>query len=99
MGSNSLVSAMNKDMVGLEFIHGDDRRDAAARFDGRYLGGAGWSRPRREEVVVAATPNDTQLDPHGTVHGGLAATMLDSCMGLAVMTLLKSRASARTIAT
>jgi len=35
-------------------------------------------------VVVAATPTDALLNPAGTVHGGFAATLLDSCMGLAV---------------
>jgi uncharacterized protein (TIGR00369 family) len=35
-------------------------------------------------VVVAATPTDELLNPAGTVHGGFAATLLDSCMGLAV---------------
>ncbi|MBN8940884.1 MAG: PaaI family thioesterase [Rhizobiales bacterium] len=39
-------------------------------------------------VVVTAVPKDTQLNPAGTVHGGLAATMLDSCMGLAVHSTL-----------
>ena len=37
-------------------------------------------------VVVTAEPNATHLNPAGTVHGGLAATMLDSAMGLAVQT-------------
>jgi acyl-coenzyme A thioesterase PaaI-like protein len=36
-------------------------------------------------VVVAAKPNYAHLNPFGTVHGGLAATLLDSCMGLAVL--------------
>jgi len=35
-------------------------------------------------VVVTALPNADHLNPAGTVHGGLAATLLDSCMGLAV---------------
>ena len=39
-------------------------------------------------VVATAVPTADQLNPHGTVHGGLAATMLDSCMGLAVQTML-----------
>jgi uncharacterized protein (TIGR00369 family) len=38
-------------------------------------------------VVVTAVPTAEQLNPEGTVHGGLAATLLDSCMGLAVRTL------------
>jgi uncharacterized protein (TIGR00369 family) len=40
-------------------------------------------------VVVTATPNGTHLNPAGTVHGGLAATLLDSCMGLAVQSTLE----------
>lgn len=37
-------------------------------------------------VVVTAHPGDAHLNPAGTVHGGLAATLLDTCMGLAVQT-------------
>jgi uncharacterized protein (TIGR00369 family) len=39
-------------------------------------------------VVVTITPDDTHLNPAGTVHGGLAATLLDSCMGLAIRSTL-----------
>jgi uncharacterized protein (TIGR00369 family) len=39
-------------------------------------------------VVVSASPNGTHLNPAGTVHGGFAATLLDSCMGLAIQTTL-----------
>jgi uncharacterized protein (TIGR00369 family) len=39
-------------------------------------------------VVVAAEPHEGHLNPSGTVHGGLAATLLDSCMGLAVRSML-----------
>ena len=39
-------------------------------------------------VVVTLVPNDTHLNPSGTVHGGLAATLLDSAMGLAVQSML-----------
>src|ERR1700732_5067742 len=39
-------------------------------------------------VVAAAEPHPGQLNPAGTVHGGLAATLLDSCMGLAVHSML-----------
>ena len=39
-------------------------------------------------VVVTAMPSAAHLNPEGTVHGGLAATLLDTCMGLAVRTRL-----------
>jgi uncharacterized protein (TIGR00369 family) len=39
-------------------------------------------------VVVMAVPNGSHLNPSGTVHGGLAATLLDSCMGLAIRSTL-----------
>ena len=39
-------------------------------------------------VVVTATPTAAHLNPAGTVHGGLSATLLDSCMGLAIQSTL-----------
>jgi uncharacterized protein (TIGR00369 family) len=40
-------------------------------------------------VVVTAEPGAAHLNPAGTVHGGLAATLLDSCMGLAIWSTLE----------
>jgi uncharacterized protein (TIGR00369 family) len=40
-------------------------------------------------VVVTAEPAGIHLNPAGTVHGGFAATLLDSCMGLAVQSTLE----------
>ena len=40
-------------------------------------------------VVVTAKPSGIHLNPAGTVQGGLAATLLDSCMGLAVQSTLE----------
>jgi uncharacterized protein (TIGR00369 family) len=40
-------------------------------------------------VVVTATPTAALLNPAGTVHGGFTATLLDSCMGLAVQSTLE----------
>jgi uncharacterized protein (TIGR00369 family) len=34
-------------------------------------------------------PSGIHLNPAGTVHGGFAATLLDSCMGLAVQSTLE----------
>ncbi|WP_247506907.1 PaaI family thioesterase [Bradyrhizobium sp. 1] len=39
-------------------------------------------------VVVALVPTGAHLNPAGTVHGGLTATLLDSCMGLAIQSTL-----------
>jgi uncharacterized protein (TIGR00369 family) len=48
-------------------------------------------------VVVTAEPKDTHLNPAGTVHGGLAATMLDSCMGLAIQSTLEKGLGSTTL--
>jgi uncharacterized protein (TIGR00369 family) len=48
-------------------------------------------------VVVTAEPSDIHLNPAGTVHGGFAATLLDSCMGLAVQTTLEKGLSQTTL--
>lgn len=40
-------------------------------------------------VVITAMPTTKHLNPAGGVHGGLAATLLDSCMGLAVHSTLE----------
>ncbi|MBV8167860.1 MAG: PaaI family thioesterase [Alphaproteobacteria bacterium] len=39
-------------------------------------------------VVVTIEPTDAHLNPSGTVHGGLTATLLDSAMGLAIQSTL-----------
>jgi uncharacterized protein (TIGR00369 family) len=42
----------------------------------------------RGRVVAAAEPHAEHRNPAGTVHGGLATMLLDSCMGLAVQSML-----------
>ena len=51
----------------------------------------------RGRVVVTATPNQTHLNPSGTVHGGLAATLLDSAMGLAIQSTLEPGVGSTTL--
>jgi uncharacterized protein (TIGR00369 family) len=48
-------------------------------------------------VVVTAVPSRVHLNPAGTVHGGLAATMLDSCMGLAIQSTLEKGIGSTTL--
>src|ERR1700744_5780302 len=43
----------------------------------------------RGRVVFTYTPVSDHYNPLGTVHGGVAATLLDSVMGCAVHTTLK----------
>lgn len=48
-------------------------------------------------VVFGLTPGEQHLNPLGTVHGGLLATMLDSAMGCAVQTMLPAGTSYTTV--
>jgi uncharacterized protein (TIGR00369 family) len=41
-------------------------------------------------AVFACTPTRAHYNPIGSVHGGLAGTLLDSCMGCAVHSLLEA---------
>jgi uncharacterized protein (TIGR00369 family) len=48
-------------------------------------------------VVVTAVPTGALLNPAGTVHGGFAATLLDSAMGLAIHSTLEQGISQTTL--
>jgi uncharacterized protein (TIGR00369 family) len=48
-------------------------------------------------VVVTLLPTHAHLNPAGTVHGGLTATLLDSCMGLAIQSTLDKAVSQTTL--
>ena len=48
-------------------------------------------------VVITCEPNGTHLNPAGTVHGGLSATLLDSCMGLAIRSTQEKGISSTTL--
>jgi uncharacterized protein (TIGR00369 family) len=48
-------------------------------------------------VVFACVPGHQHYNPIGTVHGGLAATLLDSAMGCAVHTTLPAGAGYTTL--
>ena len=85
-----------KEMTGLEFVQGlaDGRLplNTIARTLGYEVAEAESGR-----VVVTAQPSADHLNPAGTVHGGLAATMLDSCMGLAIQSTLDKGAGSTTL--
>jgi uncharacterized protein (TIGR00369 family) len=48
-------------------------------------------------VVITVDPTDAHLNPWGTVHGGLTATILDSCMGLAIQSTLEKGIGSTTL--
>jgi len=77
-----------REMSGLEFVQGlaDGTLplNTIARTLGYDITEAGSGR-----VVISAEPNDNLLNPAGTVHGGFSATLLDSCMGLAIQSTLE----------
>ncbi len=76
-----------KELTGLEFVRGLVDGTLPLNTIARTLG-YDVTEAAEGRVVVTAEPNDTLLNPAGTVHGGFAATLLDSCMGLAIQSTL-----------
>jgi uncharacterized protein (TIGR00369 family) len=84
-----VVSAeRQKQMNGLEFVQGLVDGTLPLNTIARTLG-YDITEAASGRVVVTAEPGDIHLNPAGTVHGGLAATLLDSCMGLAIQSTLE----------
>jgi uncharacterized protein (TIGR00369 family) len=77
-----------KSMSGLEFVQGLVDGFLPLNTMARTLG-YDITEVESGRVVITAVPNDTHLNPAGGVHGGLSATLLDSCMGLAVLSKLE----------
>jgi uncharacterized protein (TIGR00369 family) len=77
-----------KQMSGLEFVQGLVDGTLPLNTIARTLG-YDVTEAVSGRVVVTAEPSANHLNPAGTVHGGFAATLLDSCMGLAVQSTLE----------
>jgi uncharacterized protein (TIGR00369 family) len=77
-----------KQMSGLEFVQGLADGTLPLNTIARTLG-YDVSEAVDGRVVVTAEPSGIHLNPAGTVHGGFTATLLDSCMGLALQTTLE----------
>jgi uncharacterized protein (TIGR00369 family) len=76
-----------KEMSGLEFVQGLADGTLPLNTIAQTLG-YDITEAENGRVVATAEPRDIHLNPAGTVHGGLAATLLDSCMGLAIQSTL-----------
>jgi uncharacterized protein (TIGR00369 family) len=85
-----------RQMSGLEFVRGLVEGTLPLNTIAQTLG-YDIIEAENGRVVVVAEPKNTHLNPAGTVHGGLAATMLDSCMGLAIQSTLEKGVGSTTL--
>ena len=85
-----------KEMSGLEFVRGLADGTLPLNTIAQTLG-YDVVEAQSGRVVITAVPNESHLNPAGTVHGGLAATLLDSCMGLAIQSTLEKGVSQTTL--
>lgn len=89
-------ASRQKDMSGLEFVQGLVDGSLPLNTMAQTFG-YDIAEAENGRVVVTAVPSDAQLNPAGTVHGGVAATLLDTCMGLAVHSTLEKGFSQTTL--
>src|SRR5215471_1142538 len=85
-----------KKMSGLEFVQGLASRKLPLNTIAQ-ISGYDVTEAENGRVVVAAEPCGMHLNPWGTVHGGFAATLLDSCMGLAIQSTLDKSVGSTTL--
>jgi uncharacterized protein (TIGR00369 family) len=85
-----------KEMSGVEFVQGLVDGTLPLNTIAQTLG-YDVTEAESGRVVVTAEPRDIHLNPAGTVHGGFAATLLDSCMGLAIQSTLEKGVSQTTL--
>jgi uncharacterized protein (TIGR00369 family) len=85
-----------KEMSGPEFVQGLVDGTQPLNTMARTLG-YDVVEATEGRVVVVAEPGERHLNPAGTVHGGFAATLLDTCMGLAVQTTLDKGVAQTTV--
>lgn len=85
-----------KEMSGLEFVQGLADGTLPLNTIAQTLG-YDVTQAESGRVVVTAEPSGIHLNPAGTVHGGLAATLLDTCMGLAIQSTLEKGVGSTTL--
>jgi uncharacterized protein (TIGR00369 family) len=85
-----------KQMNGLEFVQGLTSGALPLNTIARTLG-YDVAEAESGRVVITLVPTGAHLNPAGTVHGGLTATLLDSCMGLAIQSTLERGVSQTTL--
>ena len=83
----TVVPEQQKAMSGLDFVKGLVSGVLPLNTFAQTLG-YDVVEAESGRVAIALDPTDAHLNPWGTVHGGLTATLLDSCMGLAIHSML-----------
>jgi uncharacterized protein (TIGR00369 family) len=83
-------------MSGLEFVQGLASGALPLNTIAETLG-YDIVEAEKGRVVIALAPTEAHLNPWGTVHGGLTATILDSCMGLAIQSTLEKGIASTTL--
>ena len=92
----TVSTAKRSEMSGLEFVQGLANGSLPLNTIAQTLG-YDVTEAQMGRVVVTATPTGAHLNPAGTVHGGLSATLLDSCMGLAIQSTLEKGVTQTTL--
>src|ERR1700733_8905976 len=85
-----------KAMSGLEFVKGLASGELPLNTIAETLG-YDVVEAESGRVVITVDPTEAHLNPWGTVHGGLTATILDSCMGLAIQSTLEKGIGSTTL--
>ena len=75
-------------MSGLDFVRAIFASTIAGAADHAERSSRSTARPNPAHVVIHSVPGLRHYNPIGSVHGGYAAILLDSAMGLAVQTTL-----------
>lgn len=92
-----VVSAeRQKQMSGLEFVQALVSGALPLNTIAQTLG-YDVAEAESGRVVITFVPTAAHLNPAGTIHGGLTATLLDSCMGLAVQSMLEKSEAQTTL--
>jgi uncharacterized protein (TIGR00369 family) len=75
-------------LTGWEVMQAIARGDIPGAPIAKVMNMTGFELKQPGHVIFSGAPTRDHFNPIGTVHGGWAATLLDSCMGCAVHTTL-----------
>jgi uncharacterized protein (TIGR00369 family) len=92
----TVSSEQQKSMSGLEFVRGLASGALPLNTMAQTLG-YDVVEAESGRVALTVTPTGAHLNPWGTVHGGLTAILLDSCMGLAIKSMLERGVASTTL--